>query len=140
MAAADYEETEIQDLLQPPQLTGIIKQSNCLPVSVLKTPNSAKNQLSVTILDLGQSSYGSNEDQKSFLSGISASGLDLPPTVSGPEERRGSANSQREGYYGGESCFYIFPGSEFLESNPFLGFLRRIRSFGLSSFIVFKRP
>lgn len=106
MAAPDYEETEIQDLLQPPpQPVGIIKQQgNCHPTSVLKTSNSTKsNQLSVTILDLGQTSYSDNEDQKSFLSNVSTSGIDLQTNTSANDERRGSLGSQKEGYYGGKS-------------------------------------
>lgn len=105
MAAPDYEETEIQDLLRPsPQpVVGIIKQQpNCLPASALKTSNSTKsNQLSVTILDLGQS-CSDNEDQKSFLSNISTGGMDLQTNLSGNDDRRGSVASQREGYYGGK--------------------------------------
>lgn len=97
MAAPDYEETEIRDLLQPNPPTGIIKQGNCL-----KPSNPSRNQLSVTILDLGQSSYSDNEDQKSFVSTISTSGMDLQAGSANSDDRRGSNNSQREGFVGGK--------------------------------------
>ncbi|KAL0268924.1 UNVERIFIED_CONTAM: hypothetical protein PYX00_010701 [Menopon gallinae] len=98
MATPDYEETEIRDLLQPNPPSGIIKQGNCL-----KPSNPSRNQLSVTILDLGQSSYSDNEDQKSFVSNISTSGMDLQAGSTNSDDRRGSNNSQREGFVGGKS-------------------------------------
>lgn len=96
MATPDYEETEIQDLLQPPSSSKVFKQGNCLPPSVLKRSGSSKNQLSVTILDLVPSPYSDNEDQKSFLSNFSASGTDygIKPAIS--KERRSSSSSQKE--------------------------------------------
>lgn len=105
MATPDYEETEVQDLLQLPPATGIIKQGNCFPTGVLKTSNSSKNQLSVTILDFVQSSYSDNEDQKSFLSNLSTSATDCVLNTSNAEDRRGSGSSQKEGFFG--SKFYL---------------------------------
>ena len=103
MATPDYEETEVQDLLQFPTTTGIIKQSNsCFPTGVLKTQNSSKNQLSVTILDFVQSSYSDNDDQKSFLSNLSGAAGDFVVNTPNPEERRGSGGSQKEGFFAGE--------------------------------------
>ncbi|KAK6618168.1 hypothetical protein RUM44_002619 [Polyplax serrata] len=99
MATPDYEETEVQDLLQLPPASGIIKQGNCFPSGVLKTSNSSKNQLSVTILDFVQSSYSDNEDQKSFLSNLSTSGTDCVVNASNSDERRGSGGSQKEGFF-----------------------------------------
>lgn len=80
---------------------------NCKPISVLKTGQSTKNHLTVTILDLGQTSYSDNEDQKSFLSSQSgADGAELAtPTPEGEGDRRGSQTSQKENLYGKRDLF-----------------------------------
>ncbi|KAK6619785.1 hypothetical protein RUM43_012550 [Polyplax serrata] len=119
MATPDYEETEVQDLLQLPPASGIIKQGNCFPSGVLKTSNSSKNQLSVTILDFVQSSYSDNEDQKSFLSNLSTSGTDCVVNASNSDERRGSGGSQKEGFFstGSLPTFVVQPSSGRVQSS-----------------------
>lgn len=111
MATPDYEETEVQDLLQLPPASGIIKQGNCFPSGVLKTSNSSKNQLSVTILDFVQSSYSDNEDQKSFLSNLSTSGTDCVVNASNSDERRGSGGSQKEGFFSSKLNSFMYNAS-----------------------------